>query len=38
MERIDHCKNLIHFTKGKTSLTSYEDAYETFLTIIRSGS
>ena len=34
MNRIDHCNNLIHFTKGKNNPTDYEEAYQTFKEII----
>ena len=36
MQRIDHCGNLIHFTKGKLHSLNYEEAYETLKKIIRS--
>ncbi len=34
MSRIDHCTNLIHFTKGKKIKTNYEEAYQTLKKII----
>ncbi len=34
MYRIDHCGNLIHFTKGKVDNSNYEEAYQTFKKII----
>ena len=36
MERIDHCKNLIHFTKGNTYALNYEEAYKNLLDIVYS--
>lgn len=36
MARIDHCSNLIHFTKGKKEALNYEDAYQSFKSIIKS--
>ena len=34
MNRIDHCGNLMHFTKGKKNPLDYEEAYQTFIEII----
>lgn len=34
MYRIDHCENLIHFTKGKNKSLDYEDAYQNFKNIL----
>lgn len=36
MHRIDHCGNLIHFTKGKNEPTNYEEAYQVLKTIVNS--
>lgn len=36
MARIDHCSNLIHFTKGKKDPLNYEEAYLSFKSIIKS--
>jgi hypothetical protein len=37
MIRIDHCENLIHFTKGKKKPLDYESAYQNLKKIINSG-
>lgn len=37
MNRIDHCENLIHFTKGKGKSLDYEKAYQNFKEIIKQG-
>ena len=37
MIRIDHCENLIHFTKGKEKPLDYESAYQNLKDIIKSG-
>ena len=34
MTRIDHCGNLIHFTKGKKSTKDYEEAYQILKEIV----
>jgi len=34
--RIDHCENLIHFTKGEKGSLDYEEAYKVFLEIVTS--
>lgn len=35
MIRIDHCGNLIHFTKGKKNSLDYEEAYQTLKGIVK---
>ncbi len=35
MSRIDHCNNLIHFTKGTANKTDYEQAYQTLKKITK---
>ncbi len=37
MIRIDHCENLIHFTKGEKKSLDYESAYQNLKKIIKSG-
>ncbi|MFV7233894.1 hypothetical protein [Flavobacterium sp. ZB4R12] len=35
MARIDHCSNIIHFTRGKNNPLDYEEAYLSFKRIIK---
>ena len=36
MIRIEHCENLIHFTKGQRNSLDYEEAYQNLKNIIKS--